>query len=353
MEVRRDGVAICARTTRGHVWRAIINAGGNAEIRFSGVAAGASGAELLYAIDTDFVGGLFQYDLKEGYERRLYHRNQFRASDLSRHPKDATLAFAIQLPDGTARLATMSPEGRGFKEVTEGDAVDEAPSWAAGDGHVIVFQSAGVGRNQAGVRTSLSTYAIQRLDLDNNKMDMLVEDESTDALSPRMTADGSLYYIRRPYEPHGKPVSIWRVGLDCLLFPFRLLRALVVFFNFLSLMFTRKPLITSGGPPTEGPDQRFLMLWGRAVDAEKALRENSNKRGGPSLVPASWQLVKEVRMDRNRFSLHKCCLMTSVKTARLCTPTGVKVMHHPTNGTAKQIAHGKLIERVAAIPNQI
>src|SRR5947209_5720561 len=71
-------------------------------IRFSGVTAGASGAQLLYAIDTDYVGGLFHYDLSDGSERRLYHRNQFRASDLSHHPKDSTLAFTVQQPDGTS-----------------------------------------------------------------------------------------------------------------------------------------------------------------------------------------------------------------------------------------------------------
>ena len=37
-------------------------------IRFSGVTAGAS-SEMIYAVDTDYVCGLFNYDITNGYER--------------------------------------------------------------------------------------------------------------------------------------------------------------------------------------------------------------------------------------------------------------------------------------------
>jgi hypothetical protein len=319
-------------------------------IRFSGVTAGAGGKDLLYAIDTDYVGGLFHFDLTDGYERRLYHRNQFRASDLAHHPKDGTLAFTVQLPDGTSHIATMNAEGRGFKEVTEGDAVDEAPSWAGGDGRVIVFQSAGVGRNQQGVRTGLSTYAIQRLDLDNNKMDMLVEEDASDALSPRMTADGALYFIRRPYEPFGQAISPWKVGLDILLFPLRVARAIAHFLNFFSLMFSRKPLMTAGGPPKEGPDQRFVMLWGRVVDAEKALRENTDKRGGgAALVPASWQLVRRAPDGVEQVLAKHVLAYDLCPDGGVVYTNGVKVMQLLPGGETKEIGEGKLIERVAVI----
>jgi hypothetical protein len=45
-------------------------------------------------------------------------------------------------------------------------------------------------------------------------------------------------------------------------------------------MFARKPLLTAGGPPKEGPDARVLMLWGKVVDAEKALRQSKGTTGG-------------------------------------------------------------------------
>jgi hypothetical protein len=252
--------------------------GDRRRIRFSGVAPVAGGKELLYALDTDHVGGLFQHELADGFERRLYHRQQFRATDLARHPVDGTLAFSVQGADGTARLALMSPEGRGLREITEGDAVDEAPSWVPGPGNVLVFQSAGVGRNQQGMRTGLSTYAVMKMDVDAGKMETLIEPDHADALLPRMTTDGTLYYIRRPYEAFGVKVSPWKVALDIVLFPLRLVRALVHFLDVFSLMFSRKPLITSGGPPREGPDERHLMLWGRMIDARKAQKARTGDR---------------------------------------------------------------------------
>jgi hypothetical protein len=324
--------------------------GGVAEtrrIRFSGVTA-ADAREMIYAIDTDYVCGLFHYDISTGYERRLYHRNQFRATDLSRHAGDGTLAFTVQSPDGTAHIATMNAAGRGIKEITEGDAIDEAPSWAEGQGKVVLFQSAGVGRNKAGMRTSLSPYAIQRIDLDQNKMDMLVEEDDFDALAPRMTADGTLFFIRRPYQPLGQPVSPLKMATDILLFPFRLLRAIAHFLNFFSIMFSQKPLMTAGGPPKEGPDERFLMLWGRVIDTQKILRSQKPGDGG-ALVPGSWQLIKrtsdntETVIARNVISYDLCGDHSIIYT------DGASVFHVTEAGVLTRIGQGKLIERVAAL----
>ena len=54
-------------------------------VRFSGLTRGQQAGELLYTIDTDHVGGLFVYDVAQQHERRIYHRNQFKAQNLARH----------------------------------------------------------------------------------------------------------------------------------------------------------------------------------------------------------------------------------------------------------------------------
>ena len=99
-------------------------------IRITGVTRGGAEGQLLYALDTDTVGGLFEYAPREDQERRVFHRNRFRARDLCRHPADGTLAFSVGHDDGSANIAVMESEGRGPREVTEGDSVDEAPSWS-------------------------------------------------------------------------------------------------------------------------------------------------------------------------------------------------------------------------------
>jgi hypothetical protein len=318
-------------------------------IRFSAVASAGNGKELLYALDTDHVGGLFQYELNDGLERRLFHRQQFRASDLSRHPADGTLAFSMLAEDGTSHIAIMASGGRGPKEITAGDAVDEAPSWVLGEesAKTLVFQSAGVGRDQQGFRSGVSTYAIMKMEVEGGKMETLVEEDESDALLPRMTADGTLWFIRRPYEAMGANVSPWKVALDILLFPLRVVRALVHFLDFFSLMFSRKPLITSGGPPRQGPDERYLMLWGRVIDAQKA--RQARKGDGKSLVPASWQLVKRSAGGSEEVVAKHVLAYDLCGDGGVVYTDGSGIHHRSVHGEMTQIAEGKMIERVTVL----
>jgi hypothetical protein len=75
------------------------------------------------------------------------------------------------------------------------------------------------------------------------------------------------------------------------LFPARLLRAAFYFLNFISLTFARKPLTTSGGPRVEGDDEKMVMLRGKMIDAQKAMREGPQS-DAPALVPPTWELIK-------------------------------------------------------------
>ena len=316
-------------------------------VRFAGVTAGPSANEILYAIDTDYACGLFQHELQEGYERRLYHRNQFRACDLARSSQTGMLAFALRSADGTSHIATMAAEGRGFKTITEGDAIDEAPCWAPGGENVLLFQSAGVGRNQVGAVTGLSPYAIQKIDLDNGKMETVIEENDTDALMPKLAKDGSLYFVRRPYQPLGAPIPFWRYAVDTLLFPFRLLVAIAGFLNIFSMIFAKKPLMTAGGPESEGPDQRIVMLYGRLIDARKKGKGSASRDG--ELVPASWVLVCR-KADGNESILAK-----NVVSYDLCGDggfvytTGSNIYHVSPEGNSTKVGKGSLVERVTVL----
>jgi hypothetical protein len=147
-------------------------------IHFTGVAPGASDNQVLYTIDTDYACGLFHQQLGDEYEQRLFHRKQFRACDLSRCRATGAIAMSVRGPDGTAHIATMAAEGRGVSEVTEGDAVDEAPAWVPGKPNLLLFQSAGIGRNRQGGFTGLAPYAVHQMDLETSAMQTLVEEES-------------------------------------------------------------------------------------------------------------------------------------------------------------------------------
>jgi hypothetical protein len=336
------------------------------KVRMTALAAGGKPGELIYALQSGSVGGLFVWDDRERAERRLFHRNQFAAADLSVHPTTGALALAVAGPDGTANVATMDAGGKGVREVTEGDSLDESPAWvppaACGDKRVLVYQSAGVGRNAAGHAVDRGPYAVLRLDLDRGDVETLLEDDATDYLLPRVSADGSLWFIRRPYQPHAPAASPLKVAADVVLFPFRLAAAFVHFFNFFSLMFRRKPLLTAGGPKKEGPDARYLMLWGKLVDAEKVMRSTAGGGGGADapLVPKAWELVRrsadgaEVTMAAGVLS-YDLCPDGSVVYAdgsavyRLDPAAAGGAGGDSGGGKAERVCRGKLIERVVAV----
>ena len=327
----------------------IPNAGAVGEVRrvqYTGVSRGEGDGQLVYAIDTDHVGGLFSFDIKDGYERRLLHRNQFRANDLVRHPIDGTLAFSLRQQDGSACIATLSAEGKGLKEVTEGDSVDEAPSWI-GSEHVLLFQSAGIGRDAHGLPRVLGPYAIQRLDFDRGDLTTVAEDEHFDYLTARQSSDGAIYFIRRPYQPHPR-ISPGRALLDVLLFPYRVARAIVHFLNFFSIMFAQKPLLTAGGPPKQGPDPRYLMLWGKMIDAEKALNA-SKKTGGTSLVPPTWELVRRDSAGVEEVLARAVLAFDLPPAGGVVFTNGSTISYRRPSGEISQIATGRMIERVTSL----
>jgi len=210
--------------------------------------------------------------------------------DLDLNHETDEFACAQRFPNGTANIMVMDGDGSDLRAVTEGDSADDAPSWMPGRQRRILFQSAGVARNGDGYAVGRGPTAIQALDLDQARMTTVLEDDRYDFLQPRIGADGHLYYIRRPYDAN--PYSAQSAITDFILFPFRLLRAIFHYLNFFSIVYSRKPLTTASGPKMHGDDLKTILLKGRVIDAEKALRTESRIMGVPSLVPATWELVR-------------------------------------------------------------
>jgi hypothetical protein len=209
-----------------------------------------------------------------------------------------------------------------------------------------VFQSAGIGRNAAGLAHMLGPYAIQQLDIDRGSLTTLMEDDGFDYLTPRLGPDGALYYIRRPYQ--GQPsVSLLAAAGDILLFPFRFARAVIHFLNFFSIFFARKPLLTAGGPPKEGPDARYIMLWGKLIDAEKALNQ-SRKLGGNALVPSNWELIRR-DASGDQQTLSKSVLSFDLLGDQVLYCDGSSIRLREPSGAVKELATGRLIERLIAL----
>src|SRR5215510_1999875 len=243
---------------------------------------------LYFLRDADSFGGLFEYDLAQDTEKRLLHKQYLSLEDLRIHPDGERVLCAQHARNGAANIVVMDADGSNYRELTGGDTVDTAPSWVPGQTNAVLFQSSGLARNPAGFVLAQGPTSIQMADTAAGSLTVILEDPRLDFLQPRVGANGFLYFIRRPYETprYGMENAV----TDALMFPFRLLRALFHYLNFFSLMYTRKPLITASGPAVQA-DLKDILIKGKRLDAEAALRSGVQLNGVPSLVPASWQLI--------------------------------------------------------------
>jgi hypothetical protein len=263
-------------------------------IAITGLSRAAQPGLLLYALDTDDIVGLFSLDPATGDEKRLFHSNDRRVRFPSARPGQDLVVCSVLAEGGTSNLAVMNADGSDLREITEGESLDLAPSWTP-DGR-IVYQTAGLGRDREGRVAGLSPFSVQRLDLQTGEIEPLLEDPRHDFLGPRIADDGTVYAIRRPYRAAGSggaASSFGRAAADVALFPVRMVNAVFGFLNIFSMRYSGKPLASRGDAKQKEADPRQMMIWGNLIDAEREA-EKAKARGeaAPSLVPASWKLVR-------------------------------------------------------------
>jgi hypothetical protein len=106
-------------------------------------------------------------------------------------------------------------------------------------------------------------------------------------LAPQSTRDGTLLYIRRPYVQYERVHPV-RAIKNVLLFPFRLLYAVVQYLNYFSAAYTGRKLTSSGAKGRE-MDLKQMMIWGNLVRAQQP---RTAEEASADLVPKSWQLCR-------------------------------------------------------------
>jgi len=301
-------------------------------------------SRLFYVLETDSSGGLFEYDYSTNEEKRLFHKERFIAKDLDINRETRELVCSEQFSNGTSNIILISEDGKDRRELTQGDSIDDCPSWMPGNERRILFQSAGVARNQAGYAVGRGATAVQALDLDKNLMTTVLEDSRYDFLQPHISVDGFLYYIRRPYEQNQyRPET---AVMDFLLFPFRLLRAVFHYLNFFSLVYSQKPLTTASGPDIRGDDLKTIVLKGKVINAEKALNTGTRILGVPSLVPSSWELIRREENGNEEVLAKNVAAFDIGHNGTIIYSNGYGVFTLDNQKRQKLIVRDKLIEDV-------
>lgn len=254
---------------------------------------------LLYTLEAGDIGGIFTLERfgpiehhQKTKEKRLFHSADLKFDRLDFHPDYQLIACATIGKDGTANIATMPVNAVQLEQVTEGDSIDLAPKWIPGFRKAIVFQSAGISRDSTGQIVEQRHSTIEQLDLDRQEVITLASDPKYDLLSPQMAADGTLYYIRRPYRPLRQPMPLSQLLKEAILSPARLLRAIGEWLNLFTRSHTGKSLLPLPQLHRSKIQQMFL---GRLVDVGTQITRNRRfgDADSPALVPRSWELIEQ------------------------------------------------------------
>lgn len=314
-------------------------------VLLTGLSAGPDGG-LLYSIETEAVSGIFLLD-NENRETRLFHTADFRIRHLALDPQGSFLAAtAFHQDDMSSNIAIVPLHGTEFSEVTEGDSFDQVPQWVPGARRRIVFQSAGVGRDAANRFLGLGPCTVQQLDLDSGELDEIASHDGQDLLQPRQTADGTLYYIRKPYESGAANVSLLGSFKDATLFPFRMARAVFQYFNIFSMMYTGKPLVTAKGAVQRRLDPRQMFINGNLANAQAMQTPEDEAQG---LVPSSWELVRQKVGGQTEVIAKKVLTFDLTVDGEILYSDGAAIMRLGLDGGSECVVKGELIEQVLAL----
>ena len=334
----------------GMLWAGADRDPSEMRIAITGVTAGEQSGELFYTLDTPDISGLFLLRNGGSDELRIYHTADFRLAEVAAHPESRRLALVLRDKAGSSSLAVMSFDGGQFTEVTQGDSMYAAPQWLPGERGQLVFQSAGIARDDSGSYNGRGPFSIQRLDLESGEMTALAEDAAFDFLCPHVAGDGTLYCIRRPYEPPHPRIKPLRMLLDVLLFPFRLLYAVFQFFNFFTMKYTGNPLLTAGNARQRTPDLRQMMIWGNLVNATESQKQRPGEEP-PDLVPKNWELVRFAAQSAgNCETLARGVLSFDLAgDGALVYSNGTAVFRWDGSGRTGPLVKDSLIHMVAAV----
>lgn len=306
---------------------------------------GTGGSEVLFALGGQGVNGLFSFDPETRDEKRVVHGADHLYEDLALSRAHGLVACSTPKRDGSSSIAVMNPDASDYAELTEGDSLDFNPSWVPGERREIVFASSGIARDGQGSLRGFAPTVIQRLDADNAQMDEIAHEKGYDLIRPAISADGSLYYIRRPHIGNDKP-SFWRANLDFLLFPVRLLFAFLQFLNFFTTRYSGKQLTTAGNARRRGADVRQMMQWNNLINAQDDA--NQQDSDPESLVPSSWQLVRQRGLKTEALAKGVSCYDIAADGSIVYTNGGA-IYHLDANGHRTKVCDGQYISHVIAL----
>lgn len=111
-------------------------------------------------------------------------------------------------------------------------------------------------------------------------------------------------------------------------------------------MYSKKPLTTASGPHLKGDDLKNIILRGKVIDAEKALRRAGKIQGVPSLVPPAWELIRRSQNNEEKVVAKNVAAFDIGPDGTIAYSNGGGVFTLDSRNNPKLILKDNLIEDV-------
>lgn len=306
--------------------------------------------DFLYSLTTHEIGGVFCSRNKGADEQRLLHTADFRVGQLSSNPSQGKIACVIRAKT-EAHIAVMNEDGTDLRELTQGDSLDVSPAWIPGSDDEVIFQSAGVARNEHGVPVGTSPSRIEKLNLTSGEISTLLEDEQRDFLSPRMDAAGDLYCISKPYQHPAPRFNPFRAALDLVLLPFRLLFALFQFINLFTMKYSGNTLVSSGGMRQKEMNMRQMLIMNNLAQANRAPVKSLWGKSDWQ-IPRSWTLIKRSPSGERQVIEEGVLTFDLIDGGALLLSDGSRIWLRGPHGTRKELHKAEFVSQVLAFDQE-
>jgi len=326
-----------------------IHQGDQDNFKITGLTHFGKSKSLIYAIRIDQMGGIFKvnpYDPAES-EGHIYHDKGVVVNNLVYNRLNKTLLYSLSTQSGQENIALHNLKTGVTGILTEGDSIDSYPRWVQGSKEEIVFQSAGIGRSQAGVVAGLSPVQIHSMTINSTDIHTLLKYDHFDCLAPIMDEEKNLYYIRRPYKSDERPSG--NIFSDIIMFPFRMINALFHFLNIFSMRYSGKPLSTGINPARNDGDPKKLVIHGNLIDAAKLIEDaQKNDKKQLGIVPRSWKLVKHRPDGSDEILSDGVIAFDRTENGTLVCCNGREIYTLDEDGIRTSVLKEKFIEKVFA-----
>ena len=309
---------------------------------------------LLYSIDIDSTNGIYRKNSDSDSEGIVLcsSSTHYRDFDIKGDKLVASAYFAGESHIGVLDMTT----GR-FDTYTEGQVRDSSPVWSATDDDVIYFCSAGLPEQEkvepgeknaprgisqivndmySSTSTTLGPSSICVINIREAALREILSDNRYNFTHPQSMADGSLYYIRKPYKYNAGNGNSFGCLLDLLLLPVRLFEAIFGFLNVFSATYSGKTLSRSN---VKNRDERQLMIDGNLINAERELKDNQRRNEkNPGIIPHSWELRRLDKNGNDTLVKSGVAAYRVMPNGKIILSNGSHIIHLNNDGSEEKLA---------------